>query len=101
MVQFQPAPRGEARGVGGVFFDDLDDRPMEELFAFVSTMASTFVPAYCPIVTKNKACTLCRVGEGAECLVIKQNNLCFVLRLLKMFRIWACLGLITLRYLAY
>jgi coproporphyrinogen III oxidase len=46
--------RGEARGVGGIFFDDLDDKPMDELFAFISTMAMKFTPAYCPLVAKHK-----------------------------------------------
>lgn len=28
--------RGERRGVGGIFFDDLNDRPREQLFAFAA-----------------------------------------------------------------
>ncbi len=41
--------RGEARGVGGVFFDDLRDRSREELFAFASDSLDVVVPAYAPI----------------------------------------------------
>lgn len=41
----------ERRGVGGVFFDDLEDRPRDEVFSFVSDMVSTIVPAYLPIGT--------------------------------------------------
>eukprot|EP01134_Creolimax_fragrantissima_P003702 CFRG3702T1 len=46
--------RGEARGVGGIFFDDLDDRSPDELFAFSSECAAAIVPAYLPIVLRNK-----------------------------------------------
>ena len=28
--------RGERRGIGGIFFDDLNDRDPEELFAFAT-----------------------------------------------------------------
>ena len=40
---------GERRGVGGIFFDDLDDRPLEEIFAFVSDAAGALNECYCPI----------------------------------------------------
>eukprot|EP00037_Helgoeca_nana_P017956 m.171238 g.171238 ORF g.171238 m.171238 type:complete len:413 (-) comp24225_c0_seq2:1357-2595(-) len=51
--------RKERRGVGGIFFDDLDDKPQEELFKFVSDMASTVLPCYVPMVAahKNKSFT--------------------------------------------
>ena len=48
------AHRGERRGVGGIFFDDLDDRPSDELFAFVEESAATIVPAYFPILSARK-----------------------------------------------
>ncbi|KAL1931945.1 hypothetical protein VTP01DRAFT_9001 [Rhizomucor pusillus] len=44
--------RGEARGIGGIFFDDLDDKPAEELFAFVKEMGNRFSQSYIPIVKK-------------------------------------------------
>lgn len=44
--------RQETRGVGGIFFDDLHDRSADDLFAFVSSCASAFVPAYLPIVER-------------------------------------------------
>jgi len=44
--------RGEHRGVGGIFFDDLNDRPADELFAFVSDAADAIVPSYRPIVER-------------------------------------------------
>ena len=46
--------RNEARGIGGIFFDDLDDKSPEEVFEFVSNCAAAIVPAYLPIVNKNK-----------------------------------------------
>jgi len=57
--------RGETRGVGGIFFDDLSEGPHsrfdknqerpktpDELFAFVVSMGDAFVPSYLPILTK-------------------------------------------------
>lgn len=46
--------RGERRGIGGVFFDDMNDRPKEELLAFATDMAKAIVPAYVPLVDKHK-----------------------------------------------
>lgn len=44
--------RGERRGVGGIFFDTLNDRPAETLLEFVSACAASFVPSYLPIVER-------------------------------------------------
>ncbi|MFZ9887843.1 MAG: oxygen-dependent coproporphyrinogen oxidase [Myxococcota bacterium] len=44
--------RGERRGVGGIFFDDLHDREPESLLAFVEDCARCFVPAYLPLVAR-------------------------------------------------
>ena len=46
--------RNEARGVGGIFFDDLHDRPRDALFDFVSDGLAAFVPSYAPIVERRK-----------------------------------------------
>ncbi|XP_060553310.1 LOW QUALITY PROTEIN: oxygen-dependent coproporphyrinogen-III oxidase-like, partial [Ruditapes philippinarum] len=46
--------RGQSRGVGGIFFDDLDDGSAEKTFKFVSTCASSVMPSYIPLVKKNK-----------------------------------------------
>lgn len=43
--------RGEARGVGGLFFDYLD-RDHENTFAFVRDVGETFLPAYVPIAER-------------------------------------------------
>ncbi len=46
--------RGEARGVGGVFYDDLADRDADALLAFQTDMAGCFVEAYRPIIERRK-----------------------------------------------
>src|SRR5579862_1104320 len=38
--------RGEARGVGGIFFDDLDDKDSNEIFSFVKDACNSFLPCY-------------------------------------------------------
>ncbi|XP_072849957.2 oxygen-dependent coproporphyrinogen-III oxidase, mitochondrial [Pogona vitticeps] len=45
--------RGERRGVGGIFFDDLDSPSKEEVFQFVQSCAQAIVPCYIPIVKKH------------------------------------------------
>ncbi|XP_074491362.1 oxygen-dependent coproporphyrinogen-III oxidase, mitochondrial [Sebastes fasciatus] len=45
--------RGETRGLGGIFFDDLDSPSQEEAFSFVKSCARTVVPCYLPIVYKH------------------------------------------------
>ncbi|ORZ05824.1 Coproporphyrinogen III oxidase [Absidia repens] len=44
--------RGESRGIGGIFFDDLDDKPADEVFGFVREMGNRFSQSYLPIVKK-------------------------------------------------
>ncbi|XP_053167317.1 oxygen-dependent coproporphyrinogen-III oxidase, mitochondrial isoform X2 [Hemicordylus capensis] len=45
--------RGERRGIGGIFFDDLDSPSKEEVFQFVQSCAKAIVPCYIPIVKKH------------------------------------------------
>ncbi|CAL9696158.1 unnamed protein product [Knipowitschia caucasica] len=45
--------RGETRGIGGIFFDDLDSPNQEEAFSFVKSCAQTVVPCFLPIVYKH------------------------------------------------
>jgi coproporphyrinogen III oxidase len=51
--------RGEARGVGGIFFDDMDEteKDQEQLFSFVSDCLSAFLPQYLPIIERRKDMT--------------------------------------------
>lgn len=45
--------RGERRGVGGIFFDDLHDPAgPERPFAFVADCAAAFLPAYLPLLER-------------------------------------------------
>ena len=46
--------RGERRGVGGIFFDDLRAVSKEACFAFVEDSASNFLDAYMPILERRK-----------------------------------------------
>jgi len=46
--------RQEHRGVGGVFFDDLNDWPFEKCFAFLGSIGDSFTQAYLPIVNRRK-----------------------------------------------
>ena len=55
--------RGESRGVGGIFFDDLTTSSAihgatapskDKIFEYVKDVSSAFLPAYVPIVWKNK-----------------------------------------------
>jgi coproporphyrinogen III oxidase len=53
---FNNKHRGETRGVGGIFFDDLDEteKDQEQLFSFVQDCLSAFLPSYLPIINKRK-----------------------------------------------
>ncbi|XP_010556813.1 PREDICTED: coproporphyrinogen-III oxidase 1, chloroplastic [Tarenaya hassleriana] len=46
--------RNERRGLGGIFFDDLNDYDQEMLLAFATECANSVIPAYIPIVEKRK-----------------------------------------------
>ncbi len=46
--------RNETRGVGGLFFDDLNEPGFEQSFAFMSAVGEAFTKAYLPIVRANK-----------------------------------------------
>ncbi|KAI9203718.1 Coproporphyrinogen III oxidase, partial [Polychytrium aggregatum] len=54
---FNNVHRGEHRGIGGIFFDDVNVETMkgksqEQIFAFVRSCGNSFVPQYIPIVQK-------------------------------------------------
>ena len=46
--------RGETRGVGGIFFDDFDSKPADDILKIVESCFDAFIPAYIPIVAKRK-----------------------------------------------
>jgi len=47
--------RGEARGIGGLFFDDFDELGFEQSFALLKGVGDAFLHAYLPIVERRKA----------------------------------------------
>jgi len=47
--------RNETRGVGGLFFDDVNDAGFEQSFGFVRSVGDTFLKAYRPIVERRSA----------------------------------------------
>ncbi|MDP4537183.1 oxygen-dependent coproporphyrinogen oxidase [Alkalimonas collagenimarina] len=46
--------RGETRGVGGLFFDDLNEPGFAQSFALMRSIGEAFLPAYLPLVEKRK-----------------------------------------------
>lgn len=49
--------RQEARGVGGLFFDDFNEGSFEHAFAFMQAIGDSYIDAYYPIVEKRKNIT--------------------------------------------
>lgn len=47
--------RNEQRGVGGLFFDDLNEPDFEQCFAMMRSVGDAYVPAYRPIMARRKA----------------------------------------------
>lgn len=46
--------RQERRGIGGIFFDDIDEPSQEQAFKFVTSCAEAVIPSYIPIVRRHK-----------------------------------------------
>jgi coproporphyrinogen III oxidase len=51
--------RGEARGVGGLFFDDFNELGFKQSFNFLKSIGDSFLTAYMPIVQKR-----CQIAFG-------------------------------------
>ena len=51
--------RNETRGVGGIFFDHLNEESTsmtkDQIYAFVQAVGETFAPTYCHLMNENKA----------------------------------------------
>jgi coproporphyrinogen III oxidase len=93
---FRIPHRQESRGIGGIFFDDLeaDSRPnakypQEELFQFVTTGLESFLPSYLPILKrrmdmpyrpKHKEWQQVRRGRYVEFNLINDRGTSFGLR---------------------
>ncbi len=46
--------RNEPRGIGGLFYDDLNEWDFERCFAFMQSVGDHFITAYQPIIAKRK-----------------------------------------------
>jgi coproporphyrinogen III oxidase len=46
--------RGEPRGIGGLFFDDLNEWGFDDCFAFLRSVGDHYLPAYLPIVRRRR-----------------------------------------------
>jgi coproporphyrinogen III oxidase len=46
--------RNETRGIGGIFFDDFDNKPADEILRIVEGCFDAFLPSYIPAVVKRK-----------------------------------------------
>jgi coproporphyrinogen III oxidase len=49
--------RNETRGVGGLFFDDLNEWGFERSFEFMQAIGNSYLPAYLPIVRRRQQMT--------------------------------------------
>ena len=47
--------RAEPRGIGGIFFDDLNEPDFAACFALVKSVGTHFLPAYAPILERRQA----------------------------------------------
>ncbi|NOQ69361.1 MAG: coproporphyrinogen III oxidase, partial [Gammaproteobacteria bacterium] len=46
--------RNEQRGIGGLFFDDLNEEGFTKSFAFMKSIGDSYINAYLPIVQRRK-----------------------------------------------
>ncbi|MQL68273.1 hypothetical protein Taro_000543 [Colocasia esculenta] len=81
--------RGERRGLGGIFFDDLNNYDQEMLLAFSTECAKSVVPAYIPVIErrkntpfteKNKAWQQLRRGRYVEFNLVYDRGTTFGLK---------------------
>ena len=59
--------RQEARGIGGLFFDDLNEWEFDRCFSFTQAVGNGFLPAYLPILNKNKSRTFGERERNFQC----------------------------------
>ncbi len=62
--------RNEARGVGGVFFDDFAEGGFERSFALMRAVGDAFVPAYLPIVQRRRATPTASASASSSSTVV-------------------------------
>ena len=49
--------RGEPRGIGGLFFDDFNEKDFDHSFGFIKSVGNHYISAYLPIAQKRKGIT--------------------------------------------
>jgi len=59
--------RGEPRGVGGLFFDDLNEAGFEDSFKFMQSVGDHYIKAYRPIVAKRKDTPFTEQNKKFQC----------------------------------
>ncbi len=59
--------RGEARGIGGLFFDDLNDGGFNRCFEFMRSVGDHYLVAYLPIVERRKSMPYGERQRGFQC----------------------------------
>ena len=81
--------RGEARGIGGIFFDDLNEWGFPRCFQFLQSVGDHYMPAYRPIVERRKDMPftrqqkdfqLCRRGRYVEFNLVYDRGTLFGLQ---------------------
>jgi len=61
--------RQEARGIGGLFFDDLNEPDFEQAFAFMRSVGDHYLPAYTPIIEAHRNEMLsARARNSSSCI---------------------------------
>jgi coproporphyrinogen III oxidase len=58
--------RGRARGVGGIFYDDLNTGNWAADFAFTQSVGAAFLPAYLPLVEKRRTTPWSEADKEAQ-----------------------------------
>ena len=59
--------RNETRGVGGLFFDDLNEGGFERCFGFLRSVGDHFLPAYMPIVERRRPSPTASANAISSC----------------------------------
>ena len=60
--------RKEQRGIGGIFFDDLNCLSFEDCFSFLQNVGNSFIDAYIPIIAKRKSHTFTQKNRDFQSL---------------------------------
>ena len=59
--------RREARGIGGLFFDDYHEHSFEHSFQLMQSVGNHFIKAYAPIVLRRKDLTYTAAQKAFQC----------------------------------